>query len=81
MEADEVIAAYPQLFYVAAAGSWKSLRQCGLCSADHIVSTGGLPFATADRLLHERRARSFTFKHPELGCVTGRDHKRCRFTT
>jgi hypothetical protein len=75
MKADELITAYPKLFHVAAAGSWESLRQCGLRSTDQIVSTGGLPEATADRLLRERRARSFTFNHPELGRVTVRDHK------
>jgi hypothetical protein len=75
MDADALIAAYPQLFHVVAAGSWESLRQHGLRSTDHIVGTGGLPVTTADRLLHERRARSFTFEHPQLGRVTVRDHK------
>lgn len=75
MDADALTAAYPRLFHVAAAGSWESLRQHGLRRTNYILAKGGLSVATADRLLHERRPKPFTFEHPELGQETLRDHK------
>lgn len=78
MDADLLIELYPQLFHMASAGSWPSIRANGLLTTKEIVSTAGLPPAEVERILSERRPASITLEHPLLGSTTIRDQMPLR---
>lgn len=73
MERDDLIGLHPQLFHMAEAGSWPSIRKYGLIPTEKIVRTSNLDGPSQSALLDERRPESVQFDHPELGLVVIRD--------
>src|ERR1700754_3234883 len=71
MHRDELVERYPQLFHMAAAGSWSAIQAHGLWTTEQIVRTSKGVFD--ETALTRRRARSLTAVHPRLGTVTIRD--------
>ena len=70
---DELLSKHPQLFHMAQAGSWPTIREYGLLTTDEIVSTSGLPSADIEDILTHRRPNSVNVDHPRLGRVVIRD--------
>lgn len=75
MHFDELVSHHPQLFHMAQAGSWPAIRDNGLLTTEHIVTTANLDAADQKALLHHRRRDSFSIEHPVLGQVVIRDQR------
>lgn len=78
MDQSLLIEKYPQLFHMATAGSWESIRENGLWTTDHIARTSGLPTDEISRIAEQHRPESIHIEHPTLGAVTIRDQKALR---
>jgi hypothetical protein len=73
LDSDHLIELYPQLFHMAEAESWPSIREHGLMTTDRIVQTAGISDTDMTSILGQRRSRSVTVDHPLLGRVVIRD--------
>jgi hypothetical protein len=78
MEIDQFIDLYPQLFHMAAEGSWNSIRENGLLSTQAIVDSSRLALNDRVEILGQRRPFSVEVEHPILGVVSIRDQKPLR---
>ena len=73
MDPDELIRRHPQLFHMAAAGSWPAIRRSGLLSTRRLVEVCAAGDTVRDQVLGRRRATSVTLEHPVDGPVVVRD--------
>lgn len=73
MDTEDLIERHPQLFHMAAAGSWPAIQRHGLLTTEDIVRTAGLAAEAQEALLLQRRASSTLVEHPLLGRVAIRD--------
>ncbi|WP_136709606.1 hypothetical protein [Agromyces sp. H66] len=75
MRTADLIRLYPQVFHMAADGSWPSIERHGLLSSAALVDRWDLEPAHRARLLAERREESHVLEHPIHGTAVIRDQK------
>lgn len=73
MNPAELISRYPQLHHMAEGGSWSSIQQIGLRTTRQLVDDCDPDPSTRQKILGQRRKRSYTLTHPVVGAVTIRD--------
>ncbi|MGI9822206.1 DUF7002 family protein [Agromyces sp. Marseille-Q5079] len=75
MRTDDLIRLYPQVFHMAADGSWPSIERHGLLSSTALAERWELEDAHRARLLTERREESQVLEHQTHGTAVVRDQK------
>jgi hypothetical protein len=75
VKSSDLIRLYPNLFHMAADGSWPSIERHGLLSTASILERWDVSPETSRRLLTERRDESEVLEHPEHGVAIVRDQK------
>jgi len=70
----DLIALYPNLYHMAAEGSWPSIERLGLLSTSELTRQWGVaPPDVRESLLGQRRPSSVTITSPVFGAATIRD--------
>ncbi|MCU1412048.1 MAG: hypothetical protein JWR04_2755 [Rhodoglobus sp.] len=72
MEIAELVRLSPELYHMAADGSWPSIAEQGLLSSAALVARWEA--SGAEELLEQRRPKSVRIEHPEHGTAVIRDH-------
>ena len=67
MTPEQFCAAYPQLYHMAEAGAWPSIRRHGLLSTSALLDLYGVAGEERARIEHTRRPDSVAITHPEYG--------------
>lgn len=76
VQSSELVRLYPQLFHMAADGSWPSIERHGLLSTAALVDRWAIePVAARSSLLVQRREESQVIEHADFGMATVRDQK------
>lgn len=74
MTTDEFVA-YPQLYHLAEAGSWRSIQRHGLLSVSAILDLFEVDGERRDELESQVRPKPVPLRHPSHGVVVLRDQK------
>jgi hypothetical protein len=70
---------YPEVYHMAADGSWPSIARHGLLSTAALVERWDIANPSIrESLLQQRRPDQVTIEHPEFGRAIVRDHKPIR---
>lgn len=75
MKAEELIAHYPRLYHMAAAGRWESIREHGLLSTSALLDKWEIEGAEREALESAHRPKSEAIEHPVHGTAIVRDQK------
>ena len=75
MRTEDLIRLYPEVFHMAADGSWPSIERHGLLSSAELVDRWELEPIHRSRLLTERREDSHVLEHAIHGTAVVRDQK------
>lgn len=75
MTLDEFVNRYPELYHMAEAGSWPSIRQHGLLSTSALLDLYGYTGRCRVAIEQQRRPECITLAHPLHGSATIRDQK------
>jgi hypothetical protein len=75
VKSSDLIRLYPNVFHMAADGSWPSIERHGLLSTASVLDRWDISPAASERLLTERRDASEVLEHPVHGIAIVRDQK------
>jgi hypothetical protein len=75
---EELARRYPQLYHMAEANTWGSIRRHGLLSTSGLLDLFEIAGAERELIESQRRAESITITHPKFGTAVIRDQKPMR---
>lgn len=75
MDTDRLIEAYPQLFHMTEARTWRTVERLGLRSVTSLLDLFDVRGRRRERLESERRPDPEPLRHPVYGEVVIRDQK------
>jgi hypothetical protein len=78
MDARELIARHPQIFHIADAGAWSSIRRHGLLSTTALLDRFGIREPARSRIEAEIRPDSVVLSDRKLGTACIRDNRPLR---
>lgn len=78
IDPEELARRYPNLYHMAEAGTWESIRRHGLLSTSGLLDLFDITWPERERIESERRPESITIKHPKHGTAVIRDQKPMR---
>lgn len=79
MRTSDLTRLYPEMYHMAADGSWPSIARHGLLSTAALVDLWEITSPDLrDSLLRQRRPEQVPIEHPEHGVAIVRDHKPIR---
>lgn len=75
MRPEALVRLYPNVYHMAEADSWPSIRRHGLLSTSEVVRRSGLDANAAAQITRQHRPEKVRVDVPGVGVVTLRDQK------
>lgn len=75
MSPDEIVNRYPQLYHMAADGSWESIKSHGLLSTSALLDLFEIRDPQREQLYSKHRPESVSIQHSQFGTAIIRDQK------
>jgi hypothetical protein len=75
VDPEHFVSTYPEIFHMATAGAWPSIRRLGLLSTAALVEEWEVPANDRERLIRRHRPDSIPLRHPTHGVAMVRDQR------